>query len=155
LGRGRSCVAIGAGVAVGFPLGAADATCAAEAAAEAAADGSGEAVAIGAADAAVVGAADTPVVGAADTPAATESIGTSGVGVFSELHAAADTDAATMTARPLARRAQKGQTEPTTTCRWHRAQGTRSRIRGRVTGMAGGLHIDDCRRSRRRAACPL
>lgn len=121
------------GAALGFPLGAADAAAVAAA----------EAVAVVATEAVGSGAAEAAFVGAAEAALATGSVGTSGVGfVPSELHAAAETEAATITARPLARRAQNGQKEPAAMCRWHRLQGTRSRISGRVTGMPRGLHSD-------------
>lgn len=125
LGRGLSGTVAGVvGATVGWALGAAEVTVvgAAEGVAEAAgATGVGSAVAGGA------------TVGAAEAALAAVSIGTSGVGLFSELQAAAETDAATIMARPAARRAQKGQAAPAAMWRWQRAHGTRSRIGGERT----------------------
>ena len=131
-GRGGSVVGLAEGLAAGL--------------AEATADGAADAAAVGAADAGAVGAAEGPgwaldaALEAAAAAALAESVGTSGSGCFSEPHADAVSEAATMTARPVARRAQKGQAWPATTWRRQRAQGTRSRIAARISGAPRALH---------------
>jgi hypothetical protein len=110
--------------------------------AEAVVDGAAVGSAVAVVEAVVVGSAaveaEAVVAGAAVAVVAVVSAGTSGVGLFSELHAAAETEAATIAARPAIRRAQKGQVEPAAMCRRHRVQGTRSRIAGQRIRGAGG-----------------
>lgn len=115
-------------------------------AAEAVADGSAEAVGSGGASGSPVE-AGSPVVEPSEAtggaPVVAGGTGTSGVGWFSGPHEAAETDAATITASPAARRAQKGQAAPAGMCRRQRAHGDRLRIEARLSGRRDDGNGDD------------
>jgi hypothetical protein len=90
----------------------------------------GAALAVGSVEATAVAVCAGAVAEAAESAVAPVlgSVGTSGVGGFSALHDATATDAATMTARPAVRRAQKGHEAAAGMCLRQRAHGRRSRI---------------------------